>query len=73
MAARAIKERDMKVMVMVKATTDSEAGTMPSTELLHALPARAALQVYVPRLSLYDIRFLCGIKNASAKRTAPIC
>ena len=27
----------MKVMVMVKATEDSEAGTMPSTELLEAM------------------------------------
>ena len=27
----------MKVMVMVKATADSEAGTMPSTELLEAM------------------------------------
>ena len=30
-------ENDMKVMVMVKATTDSEAGAMPSTELLEAM------------------------------------
>lgn len=29
----------MRVMVMVKATTDSEAGTMPSTELLAAMGA----------------------------------
>ena len=28
---------DMKVMVLVKATADSEAGTMPSTELLEAM------------------------------------
>jgi hypothetical protein len=33
----ATEENDMKVMVMVKATTDSEAGTMPSTELLEAM------------------------------------
>lgn len=31
------KENDMKVMVMVKATADSEAGAMPSTELLEAM------------------------------------
>ena len=30
-------ENDMIVMVMVKATTDSEAGAMPSTELLEAM------------------------------------
>ena len=30
-------ENNMKVMVMVKATTDSEAGAMPSTELLEAM------------------------------------
>ena len=30
-------ENEMKVMVMVKATTDSEAGAMPSTELLEAM------------------------------------
>ena len=30
-------ENDMKVMVMVKATTESEAGAMPSTELLEAM------------------------------------
>lgn len=30
-------EDDMKVMVMVKATADSEAGAMPSTELLEAM------------------------------------
>ena len=30
-------ENDMKVMVMVKATADSEAGAMPSTELLEAM------------------------------------
>ena len=30
-------ENDMEVMVMVKATTDSEAGAMPSTELLEAM------------------------------------
>ena len=30
-------ETDMKVMVMVKATADSEAGAMPSTELLEAM------------------------------------
>jgi hypothetical protein len=29
----------MRVMVMVKATTDSEAGTLPSTELLEAMGA----------------------------------
>jgi len=33
----ATKEHDMKVMVMVKATADSEAGAMPSTELLEAM------------------------------------
>ena len=30
-------ENDMKVMVMVKATADSEAGAMPSSELLEAM------------------------------------
>jgi hypothetical protein len=30
-------EDDMKVMVMVKATTDSEAGVMPGTDLLEAM------------------------------------
>ena len=30
-------ETDMKVMVMVKATADSEAGAMPDTELLEAM------------------------------------
>ena len=30
-------ENDMKGMVMVKATTDSDAGAMPSTELLEAM------------------------------------
>ena len=30
-------ENDMKVMVMVKATTDSEAGAAPSTELFEAM------------------------------------
>ena len=31
------EENDMKVMVMVKATAESEAGAMPSTELLEAM------------------------------------
>src|SRR6188474_2111027 len=32
-------ERTMRVMVMVKATADSEAGILPSTELLTAMGA----------------------------------
>jgi hypothetical protein len=32
-----LKESDMRVMVMVKATRESEAGEMPSTELLQAM------------------------------------
>src|SRR5919202_25034 len=36
MAARG-RETLMRVMVLVKATKDSEAGTMPSTELLEAM------------------------------------
>jgi hypothetical protein len=31
------KERKMRVMVMVKATSDSEAGSMPSSEMLQAM------------------------------------
>ena len=35
----------MKVMVMVKATEDSEAGVMPSRELLEAMPPFMAVAV----------------------------
>ena len=36
-AGRLTKEKAMRVMVLVKATEDSEAGAMPPAELLEAM------------------------------------